>query len=77
MTPAEFDQRRAHLDELLSRPHLWPGQVALVRSLAEELGVQVVIVDRVLDWDWKTSSWRPRTDRTRLDGSEVDDATVV
>ena len=71
MTPAEFDQRRAWLDELLRLPHLWPWQVVQVMALAEELGVQVVIVDRVLDWDWDSSPWRPRTDRTRLDGSEV------
>lgn len=49
MTPAEFDQRRAHLDELLSRPHLWPGQVALVRSLAEELGVEVRFFEMALN----------------------------
>lgn len=69
--PVEFDQRRAWLDELLAKRHLWPSQVAMVRVLAEELGVEVVIVDRTLDWDWEISPWRPRTDRTRLDGSEV------
>ena len=46
---------------------VWPWQVVQVMALAEELGVQVVIVDRVLDWDWDSSPWRPRTDRTRLD----------
>ena len=61
MTPAEFDQRRAWLDELLSRKHLWPEQVALVQALAEEMGVQVVIVDRALDWNWETSTWQERT----------------
>lgn len=56
MTPAEFDQRRAYLNELFAMPHLWPWQVATVQALAEELGVPVVIVDKPLSWnggDWK------------------------
>lgn len=56
----EFDQRRAWLDELLARRHLWPEQVAMVRSLAEELGVQVVIYDRLMDWNWSISQWMAR-----------------
>jgi hypothetical protein len=56
MTPADFDQRRAWLDELLRLPHLWPWQVVQVQALAEELGVQVVIWDKALSWnggEWK------------------------
>jgi hypothetical protein len=54
MTPADFDQRQAWLDELLSQPHLWPDQVVQVQALAEELGVEVVIVDKPLvGGDWK------------------------
>ena len=50
----EFDQRRAYLDELLSLPHLWPEQVAMVRSLADEKGVRVVICDKELGYgDWR------------------------
>ena len=41
MTETHFDQRRAWLDELMARPHLWPAQVEIVRRLAEELGVEV------------------------------------
>lgn len=51
-----MDQRRAWLDELLAKRHLWPGQVALVQTLADELGVPVVIMDKPLSWDggeWK------------------------
>ena len=60
MTPAEFDQRRAWLDELLRLPHLWPEQVAMVRSLAEELGVAVEIFDRALDWNLAVNGWTAR-----------------
>lgn len=49
-----FDPRRAMLDELLARRHLWPAQVAVVKMLAEELGVEVIIVDKPLNGgDWK------------------------
>lgn len=37
----EFNQRRAWLDELLSLQHLWPAQVAVVKMLAQEMGVEV------------------------------------
>lgn len=61
MTPAEFDQRRAYLDELLSRPHLWPGQVAQAQGLAEELGVRIVIVDKAADWNYQVNPWTVRS----------------
>lgn len=38
---SSFDPRRVWLEELLALPHLWPGQVAQVRALAAELGVEV------------------------------------
>ena len=60
MTPADFDQRRAWLDELLSLPHLWPWQVVQVQALAEELGVEVVIYDRAADWNYQINEWRQR-----------------
>ena len=60
MTPAEFDQRRAYLEELLSRPHLWPAQVAQVVALAEELGIEVVIYDRTIDWNYAINDWQRR-----------------
>lgn len=60
MTPAEFDQRRAWLDELLRLPHLWPWQVVQVQALAAELNVPVRIYDRALDWNWETSTWQER-----------------
>jgi hypothetical protein len=41
MTETQFDQRRVWLDELLAKRHLWPSQVAVVRMLAAELGVEV------------------------------------
>jgi len=54
MTTAEFDARRAWLDELLSLRHLWPHQVAVVRMLAEELGVMVAIYGKPLNGgDWQ------------------------
>lgn len=58
----QFDQRRAWLDELMGLRHLWPWQVAQVLALAEELGVEVVIYDRPVDWNWETGRW------TRRDG---------
>lgn len=76
MAGSEFDARRAWFEELLALPHLWPWQVAQVQALAEELGVTVTIWDRRVDWNYQINAWRPRTDRTRLDGSEVSDATV-
>lgn len=51
MTETQFDQRRAWLDELLAKPHLYPEQIALVRSLAEELDISVVIIDKRLSWN--------------------------
>ena len=56
MTTAEFDARRAWLDELLSLRHLWPWQVLQVLALAEELGVAVVIADKPLNG----GEWRRR-----------------
>ena len=53
---AQFNQRRAYLDELLSKRHLWPEQVAVVRMLAEELAVEVVIADKPLNG----GEWRRR-----------------
>jgi hypothetical protein len=54
VTPAEFDQRRAFLEDLLSRRHLWPWQVTQVAALAEELGIEVVIYDKPLvGGEWK------------------------
>ena len=41
MTETQFDQRRAWLDELLAKRHLWPHQVAVVRLLAQEMGIEV------------------------------------
>ena len=41
MTETQFDQRRAWLDELLAKRHLWPSQVAIVKMLAEELDIEV------------------------------------
>ena len=41
MTEEQFDQRRAWLDELLAKAHLWPAQVAVVKMLAQEMGVEV------------------------------------
>lgn len=55
-----MDQRRAWLDELLRLPHLWPSQVAVVKMLAEELGVKVVIMDKPLSWDG--GEWKQRGD---------------
>ncbi len=52
----QFDQRRVWLDELLALRHLWPHQVAQAQALAEELGVELVIVDKPLSWnggEWK------------------------
>lgn len=43
MLGQQFDQRRAWLDQLMSLPHLWPGQVEAVRVLAAELGINVRI----------------------------------
>lgn len=60
MTQAEFDQRRAYLDELLSLPHLWPAQVAQVQGLAAELGIEVVIYDKQADWNYEINDWRRR-----------------
>lgn len=49
-----FDQRRVWLDELLAQRHLWPHQVAVVRVLAEEMGVTVAIYDKPLNGgDWQ------------------------
>lgn len=47
-TPATLDQRRIWLDDLLSRPHLWPGQIETAKLLAEELGVPIQIWRREL-----------------------------
>lgn len=41
MTTEPFDQRRAWLDDLLSKPHLWPAQVQIVKLLAAELAIPV------------------------------------
>lgn len=41
MTETQFDQRRAWLDELLAKRHLWPAQEQIVLTLAAELGVEV------------------------------------
>lgn len=60
MTEAQFNPRRVWFDELLALPHLWPEQVAMVRSLAEELGVAVEIFDRALDWNWAVNGWTAR-----------------
>jgi len=50
----QLDQRRVWLDELLALRHLWPSQVAVVRLLAEELGVKVAIYDKPLNGgDWR------------------------
>ena len=38
-----FEPRRVWLEELLALPHLWPEQVAQVRALAAEVGVEVVL----------------------------------
>lgn len=54
-----FDQRRAWLDELLAKPHLWPSQVAIARILAEELGVKLIIWDRDLNAPEKGWQQRP------------------
>jgi len=43
MMQVEVDQRRAWLDELLAKRHLWPSQVTVVRMLAAELGVEIEI----------------------------------
>lgn len=40
---SSFEPRRVWLEELLALPHLWPEQVAQVRALAAELGVEVVL----------------------------------
>lgn len=52
----DFDQRRAWLDELMSRPHLWPGQVETVKLLAQELGVEVRFYQ--LDLNEPAKGWR-------------------
>lgn len=57
---AVLDIRRVWLEELLSKPHLFPEQVALVQSLAEELGVDVRIVDKRLSWNG--GEWQVRGD---------------
>jgi len=49
MSETEFDQRRAWLDELLAKRHLWPHQVAVVKMLAEELGVEVRFFEMALN----------------------------
>lgn len=41
---SSFDPRRVWLEELLALPHLWPEQVAQVRVLAAECGVEVVFL---------------------------------
>lgn len=56
MTETQLDQRRAWLDELLAKRHLWPGQVATVKMLAEELGVEVRIFE--LDMNAPADGWR-------------------
>jgi hypothetical protein len=59
-TTTAFDQRRAWLDELLAKPHLWPSQVAVLKLLAAELGVEVHIYD--LELSWNGGRWRRRTE---------------
>ena len=47
---SSIDFRRVWLDELLALPHLWPH----VQALAQELGVEIVIVDKPLvGGEWK------------------------
>lgn len=54
MTSSCIDPRRAWLDDMLARPHLWPHLELQVQALAQELGVEVVIVDKPLNGgDWK------------------------
>jgi selenocysteine lyase/cysteine desulfurase len=60
MTETQFDQRRAWLDELLAKRHLWPSQVAVLRMLAQELGVEVTIWDKKADWNYQINEWRRR-----------------
>lgn len=55
-TDERFDQRRAWLDELLAKRHLWPNQVAIVRILAEELGVEIRIFE--MDLNAPADGWR-------------------
>lgn len=55
---SSIDFRRVWLDELLALPHLWPHQVAQMQALAEELGVEVLIVDKSLSWNG--GDWKPR-----------------
>lgn len=56
MTETQFDQRRAWLDELLAKRHLWPSQVAVLRVLAQELGVEVKIFR--LELNAPAEGWR-------------------
>lgn len=56
MTETQFDQRRAWLDELLAKRHLWPSQVAVLRVLAEELGVEVKVFR--LELNAPAKGWR-------------------
>lgn len=55
----DFNPRRQWLDELLARPHLWPGQVDAIRVLAAELGVEISFY--YLDLNAPAAGWQPYT----------------
>lgn len=59
MANTTFDQRRAWLDDLLSRPHLWPSQVETVKLLAAELSVELRLFQ--LDLNNTQAGWREVT----------------
>lgn len=52
------------MEELLALPHLWPEQVAQVRALAAELGVEVVL-------------WRYGLNEPALGWQEVSDGAMA
>lgn len=52
----QFNPRRVWLEELLSRPDLWRGNVDALRVLAVELGVDVGFFRRDLN-DW-AAGWQ-------------------
>lgn len=51
MQSTQFNPRRAWLDELMSRPHLWPDQLEQVMRLADEMGVKINVWRRELTMD--------------------------
>lgn len=55
-----FSPRREHLDQILARPHLWPGEVEAAQTLAAELGVPLIIWR--LDLNNQAAGWQPITD---------------